>query len=82
MNKFLIVLLILISLTSCKQEVKKNKLTGSVFSTSYSVIYDRNLLIYFVDIFSPLTQQDRRSPSLFMLFALQVQPGATVVQRP
>lgn len=43
MNKFLIVLLILISLTSCKQEVKNTKLTGSVFGTSYSVIYDSEI---------------------------------------
>lgn len=42
-SKFLLVLLISISLTSCKEDLKNTKLTGTVFGTSYSIIYDSSI---------------------------------------
>ncbi|WP_298536128.1 FAD:protein FMN transferase [uncultured Algibacter sp.] len=43
MYKYLLVLFLGICLASCKkQEVKNTKLTGTVFGTSYSIIYDSN----------------------------------------
>ena len=44
MNKYALLLFFHISLISCKQrEVKNTKLTGIVFGTSYSIIYDSNI---------------------------------------
>lgn len=40
MNKFLLGLLLLTITFSCKQNNKNTKLAGSVFGTSYSIIYD------------------------------------------
>jgi thiamine biosynthesis lipoprotein len=44
MNKYLLVLFLYIGIVSCKEkEVKNTKLSGTVFGTSYSIIYDSDI---------------------------------------
>ncbi|WP_298498701.1 FAD:protein FMN transferase [uncultured Algibacter sp.] len=42
MNKFLLVLVLILNF-SCKQNTENTKLSGAVFGTSYSIIYDSNI---------------------------------------
>jgi len=44
MNKYLLVIFLYIGLVSCKEkEVKNTKLSGTIFGTSYSIIYDSDM---------------------------------------
>jgi thiamine biosynthesis lipoprotein len=43
MNKAFFLLIITVTIVSCKPEPKNTKLSGQVFGTSYSVIYDNNI---------------------------------------